>query len=68
MKKLVALVLILFVFVSMSFALKVGITFMTTNNPFFIAMLDAVKADVEGELGGTVLVSDGQFDVAKTDR
>ncbi|MDK2952081.1 MAG: ribose transport system substrate-binding protein [Kosmotogales bacterium] len=65
MKKLVALVLILFVFVSMSFALKVGITFMTTNNPFFIAMLDAVKADVEGELGGTVLVSDGQFDVAK---
>ncbi|WP_230866637.1 sugar ABC transporter substrate-binding protein [Iocasia frigidifontis] len=45
--------------------IKVGITFMTTNNPFFVAMLDAVKDEVEGELNGQVIVSDGQFNVAK---
>ncbi|MTI61058.1 MAG: substrate-binding domain-containing protein [Firmicutes bacterium] len=55
---------------SVSFAkshegIKVGITFMTTNNPFFVAMLDAVKDEVEGELNGQVIVSDGQFNVAK---
>jgi len=33
--------------------IKVGITFMTTNNPFFVAMLEAVKEEVEGKLGGT---------------
>lgn len=45
--------------------IKVGITFMTTNNPFFVAMLDAVRAEVEGKLNGTLLVSDGQFNVTK---
>ncbi|NMB01267.1 MAG: substrate-binding domain-containing protein [Firmicutes bacterium] len=45
--------------------IKVGITFMTTNNPFFVAMLDAVKEEVEGKLKGTVIVSDGQFNVSK---
>lgn len=45
--------------------LKVGITFMTTNNPFFVAMLDAVRAEVEGKLGGSLIVSDGQFNVTK---
>jgi ribose transport system substrate-binding protein len=45
--------------------IKVGITFMTTNNPFFVAMLDAVREEVEGKLGGELIVSDGQFNVAK---
>ncbi len=45
--------------------IKVGITFMTTNNPFFVAMLDAVREEVEGKLGGQLIVSDGQFNVAK---
>ncbi|MDI3548516.1 MAG: ribose transport system substrate-binding protein [Halanaerobiales bacterium] len=79
MKKLVTLLLVtvlVFSMASMAFAeetkypekykgIKVGITFMTTNNPFFVAMLDAVKEEVEGKLGGTVIVSDGQFNVAK---
>ncbi|PRX22373.1 monosaccharide ABC transporter substrate-binding protein (CUT2 family) [Orenia metallireducens] len=45
--------------------IKVGITFMTTDNPFFKAMEDAVREEVEGNLNGTLLVSNGQHDAAK---
>lgn len=74
MKKVVVLMLALtLVFGGMTAAfaqsqfegIKVGITFMTTNNPFFVAMLEAVKEEVEGKLKGQVIVSDGQFNVSK---
>jgi ribose transport system substrate-binding protein len=73
MKKVLTFVLVLAMVLSVSSGvlasshegIKVGITFMTTNNPFFVAMLDAVKEEVEGKLNGSVLVSDGQFDVSK---
>jgi len=73
MKKVLTFVLVLAMVLSVSSGvlasshegIKVGITFMTTNNPFFVAMLDAVKEEVEGNLNGSVLVSDGQFDVSK---
>lgn len=45
--------------------IKVGITVMTTNNPYFKVMIDSVRDMVEGELNGELIVSDGQFDVAK---
>lgn len=73
MKKFVSFLLIFtLVFSFTTFAaakshegLKVGLALMTTNNPFFVAMIDAVKEDVEGKLNGTVLVSDGQHDISK---
>lgn len=74
MKKLIVMVLALtmiFGAISVTHAqsqfegIKVGITFMTTNNPFFVAMLEAVKEEVEGRLNGQVIVSDGQFNVSK---
>jgi ribose transport system substrate-binding protein len=43
---------------------KVGFTVMVMNNPFFVAMYDAVKEEVE-KLGGEVLVVDGNMDVQK---
>jgi len=43
---------------------KVGITVMLMNNPFFVAMVDAVKAEVT-KLGGELLVVDGNMDVQK---
>ncbi|WP_018247306.1 sugar ABC transporter substrate-binding protein [Orenia marismortui] len=45
--------------------IKVGITFMTTDNPFFKAMENSVKKEVEDNLNGTLLVSNGQHDAAK---
>lgn len=43
---------------------KVGITVMVMNNPFFVAMVDAVKDEV-AKLGGEVIVVDGNMDVQK---
>ena len=43
---------------------KVGFTVMVMNNPFFVAMYEAVKEEVD-KLGGEVLVVDGNMDVQK---
>jgi len=45
--------------------IKVGITFMTTDNEFFQAMENSVREEIEGKLNGTLLVSNGQHDAAK---
>ena len=45
--------------------IKVGITLMTTNNPYFKVMVDRVRKIVEEDLNGELIVSDGQFEVSK---
>jgi ribose transport system substrate-binding protein len=72
MKKLLAVVmvvgLVLCVAAGSAFASlekpKVGITVMVMNNPFFVAMVDAVRDEVT-KLGGELLVVDGNMDVQK---
>lgn len=73
MKKILCLLVVAMLMVTMSsmtFAkshegIKVGLALMTTNNPFFVSMIDAVKEEVEGNYNGEVLVSDGQHDISK---
>ena len=72
MKKLLSLVLLVAVVLCLASASafasvekpKVGFTVMVMNNPFFVAMYDAVKEEVD-KLGGEVLVVDGNMDVQK---
>ncbi|AZO95302.1 substrate-binding domain-containing protein [Halocella sp. SP3-1] len=73
MKRILCLLLVTMLVMSMSSislaksheGIKVGLALMTTNNPFFVAMIDAVKEEAEGKYNGTVLVSDGQHDISK---
>lgn len=44
--------------------IKVGVSFMS-NQPFFMVMLEAIKEEVEGNLNGTVLVSNAQHNIAE---
>lgn len=73
MKRLISLLVVITLIVGISGVslakshegIKVGLALMTTNNPFFVSMIDAVKEEVEGKYNGKLIVSDGQHDISK---